>query len=101
MGIISVLIQIIFVTKIGLLRGGRLLAEESPERLLQTFRTDSLEEVFLNLSQQQEDGRLADVEQTITDDQNNVSISGSTTTMVMQDIGNGSREVRQFVLANE
>ncbi|XP_076240281.1 ABC transporter G family member 20 [Calliopsis andreniformis] len=39
--------------KIGLLRCGELLAETSPKDLLEQFQTDSLEEAFLNLSQQQ------------------------------------------------
>ncbi|XP_016921692.1 ABC transporter G family member 20-like [Apis cerana] len=38
---------------IGLLRGGQLLAQSSPTELLTRFQTDSLEEAFLNLSQQQ------------------------------------------------
>ncbi|XP_033343782.1 ABC transporter G family member 20-like isoform X1 [Bombus vosnesenskii] len=39
--------------KIGLLRNGQLLAESSPNELLERFQTDSLEEAFLTLSQQQ------------------------------------------------
>ncbi|XP_003401418.2 ABC transporter G family member 20 isoform X1 [Bombus terrestris] len=39
--------------KIGLLRNGQLLAESSPNELLERFQTDSLEEAFLALSQQQ------------------------------------------------
>lgn len=39
--------------KIGLLRGGQLLAQSSPTELLTRFQTDSLEEAFLILSQQQ------------------------------------------------
>ncbi|XP_065225209.1 ABC transporter G family member 23 isoform X2 [Planococcus citri] len=35
---------------IGLMRGGRLLAEESPNDLLQKYNSDSLEDVFLKLS---------------------------------------------------
>lgn len=38
---------------IGLMRSGRLLAEESPRTLLQIYNCDSLEEVFLKLSRQQ------------------------------------------------
>ncbi|XP_031351269.1 ABC transporter G family member 20-like isoform X2 [Photinus pyralis] len=38
---------------IGLMRGGRFLAEESPRDLLVKFSTDSLEEVFLRLSANQ------------------------------------------------
>ncbi|EFN72463.1 ABC transporter G family member 20 [Camponotus floridanus] len=40
-------------TAIGLMRSGRLLAEESPRTLLQIYNCDSLEEVFLKLSRQQ------------------------------------------------
>ncbi|XP_044753149.1 ABC transporter G family member 20-like [Coccinella septempunctata] len=43
---------------IGLLRGGKLLAEASPNELLAKFNTSSLEEVFLILSQKQEAGIL-------------------------------------------
>ncbi|XP_071867189.1 ABC transporter G family member 23 [Bombus fervidus] len=39
--------------KIGLLRNGQLLAESSPNELLERFQTDSLEEAFLTLSKQQ------------------------------------------------
>lgn len=46
--------------KIGLMRGGRLLAEESPANLLRQFQTDSLEEVFLILSRKQEQGEITD-----------------------------------------
>ncbi|KAL1498317.1 hypothetical protein ABEB36_009133 [Hypothenemus hampei] len=44
--------------KIGLMRGGKLLAEESPARLLSLFQTDTLEEAFLILSRNQEEGRI-------------------------------------------
>ncbi|XP_045473581.1 ABC transporter G family member 23-like isoform X1 [Harmonia axyridis] len=43
---------------IGLLRGGKLLAEASPDELLRKFNTGNLEEVFLILSQKQEAGIL-------------------------------------------
>ena len=36
-----------------MLRNGQLLAESSPNELLERFQTDSLEEAFLALSQQQ------------------------------------------------
>ncbi|XP_031844822.1 ABC transporter G family member 20 [Nomia melanderi] len=39
--------------KIGLMRGGKLLAESSPNELLERFQTDSLEEAFLTLSRMQ------------------------------------------------
>ncbi|XP_059488406.1 ABC transporter G family member 23-like [Neocloeon triangulifer] len=38
---------------IGLMRGGRLLAEQSPDNMLINFGCDSLEEVFLKLSREQ------------------------------------------------
>lgn len=44
--------------QIGLMRDGCLLAEESPEKLLQTFQVDYLEDVFLILSRRQNEGRL-------------------------------------------
>ncbi|XP_017762062.1 PREDICTED: ABC transporter G family member 20-like [Eufriesea mexicana] len=40
--------------KIGLMRSGILLAESTPNDLLERFETDSLEEAFLKLSQMQE-----------------------------------------------
>lgn len=80
--------------QIGLLRGGRLLAEESPEKLLQLFNTDSLEKVFLNLSKQQEEGRLAEVEELPVEDQNNSIIMGSINSIASNAITtDGSREV--------
>ncbi|KAF2878619.1 hypothetical protein ILUMI_27552 [Ignelater luminosus] len=42
---------------IGLMRGGYFLAEESPEKLLTQFRTQTLEDVFLKLSVIQNLGR--------------------------------------------
>lgn len=49
------------------MREGRLLAEESPNRLLQIFNTDTLEEVFLILSRRQEEGRLSNVNTSSTE----------------------------------
>lgn len=46
------------------MREGRLLAEESPSRLLQIFNTNTLEEVFLILSRRQEEGRLDNISST-------------------------------------
>lgn len=40
-------------TQIGLMRSGRLLAEESPACLLSIYRCSSLEDVFLKLSRKQ------------------------------------------------
>jgi ABC-type multidrug transport system ATPase subunit len=42
-------------TQIGLLRGGKLLAEAPPERLMSIFNSSNLEEVFLTLSQKQDE----------------------------------------------
>ena len=42
---------------IGLMRGGRFLAEESPEGLLRKYHADSLEDVFLKLSVMQTMGK--------------------------------------------
>lgn len=41
---------------IGLMRGGRFLAEESPSKLMEMHRLDTLEEVFLKLSRRQNMG---------------------------------------------
>ncbi|VEN54162.1 unnamed protein product [Callosobruchus maculatus] len=90
--------------KIGLMREGRLLAEESPGRLLQVFDTDTLEEVFLILSKRQEEGRLDDISSypTVADDQNNSMVemmpyTGSTvsvtSTVATVDIGHGSQDI--------
>ncbi|XP_063926637.1 ABC transporter G family member 20-like [Zophobas morio] len=46
---------------IGLMRNGRLLAEESPPKLLRMFNTEVLEEVFFILSQRQNDGQLNEI----------------------------------------
>ncbi|XP_017765789.1 PREDICTED: ABC transporter G family member 20-like [Eufriesea mexicana] len=43
-------------TTIGLMRSGKLLAEESPTKLMEIHNVDSLEEVFLNLSKRQNMG---------------------------------------------
>lgn len=53
------------------MREGQLLAEESPNRLLQIFNTETLEEVFLILSRRQEEGRLDNITSTSTADQAN------------------------------
>lgn len=42
---------------IGLMRGGRFLAEESPNDLLRQYHAESLEEVFLKLSVLQNMGK--------------------------------------------
>lgn len=43
--------------QIGLLRGGKMLAEESPDYLRQQYNADSLEDVFLKLSVMQNMGK--------------------------------------------
>lgn len=42
---------------IGLMRGGKFLAEESPEDLLKKYHAESLEDVFLKLSVMQNMGK--------------------------------------------
>uniref|UniRef100_A0A146LDF7 ABC transporter G family member 20 n=3 Tax=Lygus hesperus TaxID=30085 RepID=A0A146LDF7_LYGHE len=44
-------------TTIGLMRGGKMLAEESPDELLQRYNSDSLEDAFLKLSILQNRGK--------------------------------------------
>lgn len=46
-------IKFFFNTQIGLMRSGRLLAEESPRALLTMYNCASLEDVFLKLSRKQ------------------------------------------------
>lgn len=54
-------------SQIGLMRGGRFLAEESPQTLIRRYQAESLEDVFLKLSVMQNLGKrrrssiLADV----------------------------------------
>nr|CAI5834721.1 unnamed protein product [Callosobruchus analis] len=54
---------------IGLMRGGYFLAEESPEKLIQQFNAESLEDVFLKLSVIQNMGkrRRSSIAQTVTE----------------------------------
>ncbi|XP_067007199.2 ABC transporter G family member 23 [Anabrus simplex] len=47
---------------IGLLRGGRLLAEDAPQRLLALYKCSALEDVFLTLSMQQGESSRTHVE---------------------------------------
>ncbi|KAJ8957482.1 hypothetical protein NQ317_014263 [Molorchus minor] len=84
--------------KIGLMREGRLLAEESPARLLSIFHTDTLEEVFLILSRRQEEGQLQALNAVVTDDQNNTVMdrtesTTSVSTVATFDIGHGSTDI--------
>lgn len=77
------------------MREGHLLAEESPNRLLSIFNTETLEEVFLILSRRQEEGRLDNLSYAISDDQNNSVIERgtSTTSVATFDIAHGSTDV--------
>lgn len=45
------------IQQIGLMRGGKFLAEESPAHLMQQYRTETLEAVFLKLSVLQNMGK--------------------------------------------
>ncbi|KAJ8941565.1 hypothetical protein NQ318_011524 [Aromia moschata] len=60
---------ILHSTRIGLMRGGYFLAEESPERLISQFNAESLEDVFLKLSVIQNMGkrRRSSILQSVTD----------------------------------
>ncbi|GLV42002.1 uncharacterized protein CBL_05040 [Carabus blaptoides fortunei] len=49
-----------YAHRIGLMRQGKLMAEESPQALISRFRTDTLEEVFLNLSIRQAESTMGD-----------------------------------------
>lgn len=49
---------------IGLMRCGQLLAESTPNELLEQFQTDSLEDAFLTLSQLQVENQSSNVRQT-------------------------------------
>ncbi|CAG9829052.1 unnamed protein product [Diabrotica balteata] len=59
-----------YMPQIALMRDGILLTEESPTRLLTLFNSETLEEVFLQLSKQQEEGRLTGLPELIEDAQN-------------------------------
>lgn len=89
------------------MREGRLLAQESPGRLLSLFNTETLEEVFLILSRRQEEGRLDDISSyPTTDDQNNSVLptqanTGSTISVATGstvDVGHGSTDVSSHFL---
>ncbi|XP_018577430.1 ABC transporter G family member 23 isoform X2 [Anoplophora glabripennis] len=100
-GMVSVIITTHYIEecrqahKIGLMREGRLLAEESPNRLLSIFNTDTLEDVFLILSRRQEEGRLDELNYPVADDQNNsvVAHAPSTTSIATFDIAHGSTDM--------
>lgn len=80
--------------QVGLMREGRLLAEESPETLITLFRCDTLEDVFLILCKQQEEGHLRELEY-LADDQRNGGLQNaeSASSMAMSEIGHGSLDV--------
>lgn len=86
------------------MREGRLLAEESPSRLLTLFNSETLEDVFLTLSRRQEEGKLPAVSSLpVVDDQNNSVIvtdnTGSRTsvaTVSTFEIGHGSTDVSLY-----
>ncbi|XP_035721767.1 ABC transporter G family member 20-like isoform X1 [Vespa mandarinia] len=89
---------------IGLMRGGKFLAEESPTKLMEMHRLDTLEEVFLKLSKRQNMGlrRRSSILSSVTgvppeidvDDEmsgefgDNVSISSRRRSIVVMDDGN-------------
>lgn len=84
-------------SQIGLMRGGKLLAEESPARLLELFHTDTLEEVFLILSKNQEEGRINRALEAANNPDHNanrvIDNASSTTSVATFDIGYSSKEV--------
>ncbi|KAI4501773.1 hypothetical protein M0802_003108 [Mischocyttarus mexicanus] len=89
---------------IGLMRGGKFLAEESPTKLMEMHRLDTLEDVFLKLSKRQNMGlrRRSSILSSVTgipsqpdaDDEmsgefgDNVSISSRRRSIVVTDEGN-------------
>lgn len=60
-----------WIAQIGLMRSGRLLAEESPRALLTMYNCPSLEDVFLKLSRKQGQYNQPTTELNIT---NNISL---------------------------
>ncbi|XP_022905337.1 ABC transporter G family member 20-like [Onthophagus taurus] len=80
--------------RIGLMRGGRLLAEDSPDRLLIAYNTDSLEEVFLKLSQKQEDGAFGDPNNPPdVQDNGRIQSAYSETSIALSDLGHRSTDM--------
>lgn len=75
------------------MRGGKILAEESPEKLIASFGTETLEEVFLILSRKQDESKLnsAIASMDTPDDSHMNANTGSTNTstvsLVMTDLG--------------
>lgn len=78
-----------YCLQIGLLREGSLLAEKPPSELLNKFQTDSLEKVFLILSQKQNEGKLDAVDFA----QNIKAETSSTTTLNSMYTTHGSVDV--------
>ncbi|XP_066145077.1 ABC transporter G family member 23-like [Euwallacea fornicatus] len=78
--------------KIGLMRGGKLLAEESPARLLEAFHTDTLEEAFLILSRNQDEGRINDAIETVNRPSENGVLGSSDASVATFDIAYSSKE---------
>lgn len=76
------------------MREGRLLAEDSPERLLNLFRCDTLEDVFLILCMRQEEGQLSDLEYNIDEHQNGgLQSAESASSIALSEMGHGSLDV--------
>lgn len=61
-----------FISQIGLMRSGKLLAEESPHVLLSMYNCVSLEDVFLKLSRKQQGQITGPTEVNIS---NNISLA--------------------------
>ncbi|RZC34174.1 ABC transporter G family member, partial [Asbolus verrucosus] len=76
---------------IGLMRNGKLLAEESPTKLLNIFQTEVLEEVFFILSQRQSEGRLNEL--TLAGSLTQVQNSNTDVSLVSFDTTRGSTDV--------
>lgn len=68
--------------QIGLMRSGKLLAESSPNQLMEKFQCESLDEVFLNLSIKQEEQQKKESIETV---QNDLSDSDTPLDVDLQD----------------
>lgn len=75
-----------------------MLAEESPARLLTLFGTETLEEAFLILSRNQEEGRINSALDAANRLQGNAILesASSTTSIATFDIAYGSKDVSFF-----
>lgn len=86
------------------MRDGKLLAEESPARLLQLFHTDTLEEAFLILSRNQEEGRINRALEAANHPDHNANrvldSASSTTSIATFDIAYSSKEVWDLFLTS-